>query len=101
MSGIKKGKRSCSSCLHYGNSRHEEGMANCRLTTYRKCEPDICPWYLNRKMQEESFEKARQNYIKRHGSDDYYALGYAKTSWIGERSRDWDKEDEAKNAESH
>lgn len=94
MSGIKKGTRTCGSCIFYGASCHEEGTANCRLTTYKKCDPIKCAWYLNKQMQKESFEKARQNYIKRHGKDEYYALGYGPKNWRGARIKDWEKEDD-------
>ena len=95
MSGIKKGKRACGSCIFYGIAHREEGMANCRLTTYKTCDPDKCPWYKNKQMLDASFEKARQNYLKRHGRDDYYALGYGPQNWRGSRIKDWEKEDEA------
>lgn len=100
MSGKKKGHRACGSCIHYGTSSREEGMANCRITTYKKCDPDTCPWYMNKQMQEASFEKARQNYIKRHGKDEYYELGYGPKDWRGQNTKDWEKEDEA-NAGKH
>ena len=80
--------------LRRGEAR--AGTANCRLTTYKVCDPNHCPWYKNRKMQEASFEKARQNYMKNHGGkDEYYAMGYGPKDWRGQKARDWEKEDEA------
>lgn len=40
---MSKGKRSMGSCIHYGVAKREPGMANCRLTTYKECNPDTCP----------------------------------------------------------
>lgn len=96
----KKTKRTKMSCVFYGTPKREPGSANCRLTTYKVCDPDRCPWYKDKQMMAESFERARQNYIKAHGSDDYYALGYGPRNWRGQKQNDWEKEDEA-NARSH
>lgn len=93
---MSKGKRSKVSCIHYGVAKREPGTANCRLTTYKECNPNTCPWYKDKKMQEASFEKARQNYMKNHGGkDEYYAMGYGPKDWRGQKAKDWEKEDEA------
>ena len=95
MSGIPRDKRAKSSCVFYGAAKTQESPANCRLTTYKVCNPDTCPWYKSKKMMEASYEKARQNYLKAHGRDDYYALGYGPKDWRGQKTKDWDKEDKA------
>ena len=92
---MAKTNRTKMSCVFYGTPNREPGMANCRLTTYKVCDPNRCPWYRNKQMMEESFEKARRNYLKRHGSDDYYALGYGPRDWRGQKQTDWEKEDKA------
>ncbi len=72
-----KGK-SMTSCIFYGrlSGRHPKGAPWCTLTTYATCDPSTCPWYKNTEMMQESYEKARQNYLKKNGRDDYYKLGY-------------------------
>jgi hypothetical protein len=66
------------SCIFYGrlSGRHPKGMPWCTLTTYATCDPSTCPWYKSEEMMQESYEKARQNYLKKYGRDDYYKLGY-------------------------
>lgn len=49
----------------------------CKLTMYASCTPEECPWYKSQEMIEESYEKARQNYLKNYGKDKYFQLGYA------------------------
>lgn len=86
---VPKNKRPKRSCVFYGaNKRRDDGSANCRLTTYHVCDPDTCPWYKNEQQMAESFEKARQNYIKRYGKDDYYKLGYGPKNWAGTRFKE-------------
>ena len=68
------------SCIFYGkrpggHSPLAKGPL-CTLTTYATCDPSSCPWYKSEEMMQESYEKARQNYLKRYGRDDYYRLGY-------------------------
>ena len=77
IKGTKLKERPKTSCLFYGSlPGREPGAALCTLTTYVKCDPDACPWYRSQEMADASYEKARQNYIKNHGKDEYYKLGY-------------------------
>lgn len=71
-------ERPKTACVYYGKPSplHSNGTAYCTLTTYQTCDPDTCVWYKDEDMLKASFEKARQNYIKNHGSDDYYKRGY-------------------------
>lgn len=65
------------SCLFYhGRPGIKKNSSNCTLTTYATCEPDTCPWYKSQEMMDASYEKARKNYIKSHGRDDYDKLGF-------------------------
>jgi hypothetical protein len=50
----------------------------CKITIYETCHPESCPFYKNRRMLDESYEKARRNYIKTYGEDKYYQNGFAK-----------------------
>ena len=75
--GTKLKERPKTSCLFYGSlPGREKGAALCTLTTYTKCDPDTCSWYKSQEMADASYEKARQNYIKKYGKDEYYQLGY-------------------------
>ena len=70
-------KRTKTSCIFYGKMPNRAGDdPYCTLTTYKECIPDTCPWYKTQEMMAESYEKARQNYIKNHGEDKYYQLGF-------------------------
>ena len=93
---MAKSNRTKMSCVFYGTPNREPGTANCRLTTYKECDPNRCVWYRNKQMMEASYEKARQNYIKNHGKDEYYALGYGPRDWRGQTTRDWEREDESR-----
>lgn len=65
------------SCFFYGRTRQQPyGATLCTLTTYEECKPDTCPWYKTREDMDRSYEKARQNYIKKYGKDEYYEKGY-------------------------
>ena len=65
------------SCVFYGRTgQRAAGAPYCTLTTYAKCDPYTCPFYKDETMLAESYEKARQNYIKTHGKDLYYELGF-------------------------
>ena len=65
------------SCIFYGRTPSRmEGAPLCTLTTYKTCNPYTCAWYMDKEMQAASFEQARKNYIKNHGVDKYYELGY-------------------------
>jgi hypothetical protein len=72
------------SCIHYmaeggtESVRQRTGGIRCRLTTYAECIPEACPWYMSDEMLDASYEKARQNYIKQYGRDNYSRLGYDK-----------------------
>ena len=70
------------SCIFYGkrpggNSPLVKGPL-CTLTTYATCDPSTCPWYKSEEMMQESYEKARQNYLRQTGKDLYHRLGYDK-----------------------
>ena len=71
-------ERPKTSCLYYagGSNFKNAHQIRCSLTTYDVCDPDTCAWYLSQEMADASYEKARQNYIKKYGRDDYYRLGY-------------------------
>lgn len=70
-------KRTKTSCIFYGNMPSRKPDAPyCTLTTYKECVPDVCPFYKSQEMMDASYEKARKNYIKNHGVDKYYQLGY-------------------------
>ena len=78
---IKRGKklkeRPMTSCLYYGGLPGRlEGAPLCTLTTYEKCDPYTCPWYRSQEMADASYEKARQNYVKNYGKDEYFERGY-------------------------
>lgn len=89
MRGTKLKERPKTSCLYYGNlPGREEGAPLCTLTTYAKCEPETCPWYMSQEMADASYEKARQNYIKRYGKDEYYKLGYGPKKRYNPRSEE-------------
>lgn len=77
--GKWKYRRTKGACIHNGKRRDwQRGEPLCRLTTYEACVPETCPWFMTSEMLEASYEQARQNYIKNHGCDRYYQLGYAK-----------------------
>ena len=77
IKGTKIKERPKTSCLFYGKPHGKEsGAPYCTLTTYVKCDPDTCPWFKNQEMMDASYEKARQNYIKNHGADEYFKKGY-------------------------
>ncbi len=96
---MTKGKlkqRPKTSCLYYigGTNFHGDGP-RCSLTTYAECNPDTCPWYRSQEMADASYEKARQNYIKKYGRDDYYRLGYGPKKNRMNPKKDPDKEENA------
>ena len=77
MNEIKK--RAKLSCIFYGAPYHSKPKKGpyCTLTTYEECNPDTCPWYKSQEMLDESYERARMNYMKTHGGkDEYYKRGY-------------------------
>lgn len=75
--GPKPKDRPKTSCLYYrALPGREAGTPLCTLTTYTRCRPETCPWYRSQAMADASYEKARQNYIKRYGVDEYYKMGY-------------------------
>lgn len=72
-------ERPKTSCVFYGKTgaykRVQDGPL-CTLTTYAVCDPNTCPWYKTEEMLAESYEKARQNFIKNYGYDGYIQKGY-------------------------
>ena len=73
-----KDARTKESCVFYVKERLLPKTPFCKITIYDTCHPDSCPFYKSKKMLDESYEQARQNYIKANGTDKYYQLGYAK-----------------------
>ena len=94
IKGTKIKERPKTSCVFYGRvSGRTSDAPYCTLTTYAKCDPDTCPWYKSQEMMDASYEKARQNYIKNHGADDYYRLGYGPKPRHSPRKNPDDKEE--------
>lgn len=73
-------------CIFYiaGRFKLTKTSPFCKVTIYEACHPDSCPFYKSRRMLDESYEKARRNYIKAYGEDKYYQLGYAKIKLMDE-----------------
>ncbi len=81
-----KEKRTKESCIFYiaGRFKLTKTSPFCKITIYETCHPESCPFYKNRRMLDESYEKARRNYIKTYGEDKYYQLGFAKIKLMDE-----------------
>ncbi len=81
-----KEARTRESCIFYiaGRFKLTKTSPFCKITIYETCHPESCPFYKNRRMLDESYERARRNYIKTYGEDKYYQNGYAKIKLMDE-----------------
>jgi hypothetical protein len=50
----------------------------CKGFVMDECDPDKCPWHKTNAERVASLEKARQNYIKEYGVDEYGKHPYEK-----------------------
>lgn len=75
-------------CVHQSTmNRH-----GCRILKDEiVCDPQNCEWYCTPDQMIASFRKARQNYIKRHGVDEYFKqprIVPAAFRFYGEKAND-------------